>query len=177
MKNKLLYMAVFLTGLLLATSCKKDEIGGTLAESMSGEWYVTVVAVDADDNLVYSDDEFFGLGHIHLDTYNTSSNSVTEMWIDDNGNFWEFKGKVDIDMNAMTFSTSDSVQNLYYDMKFMIENGRILKGAATTPSGMPADSIVFNVNFNDDTYPVDYGFTSYRVAGYRYTGLVNDEDH
>ena len=63
---------------------------------------------------------------------------------------------------------------LAYDSKLTITNGKILPGAATTPSGMPADSIVFNVTFNDDTYPTDYGFDSYRVAGYRYTGFTKD---
>ena len=68
-----------------------------------------------------------------------------------------------------------------------ITDGKILNGAATTPSGMPADSIVFYVEFDDDYSPVDetmtdyeytptlYGFKNYRVSGYRYTGLANDD--
>ncbi len=79
------------------------------------------------------------------------------MWIDDNGNFWEFKNKINVDLKAMTFQATDA-QNVAYDSKLTITNGKILPGAATTPSGMPADSIVFNVTFNDDTYPTDYVF-------------------
>ena len=56
-----------------------------------------------------------------------------------------------------------------------ITDGKILKGAATTPSGMPADSIVFNVEFDDDPYPGAYGYKNYRVSGYRYTGFSNDD--
>lgn len=171
MKKTFLYMAILVSSILFFTSCQKDEIGGTATQDMAGEWYVTAAAVDASGNVV--DPDFFGLGHFHLDTYNTSSNSKTEMWIDDNGNFWEFKNKINVDLKAMTFQAIDA-QNVSYDSKVTITNGKILLGAATTPSGMPADSIVFNVTFNDDTYPADYNFDSYRVAGFRYTGFTKD---
>lgn len=172
MKNKFLYMAVILTGLFLITSCKKDEIGGTLAKEMAGEWYVTADAVDSEGNIVYED--FFGIGHFHLDSYNTSSNSMTQMWLDDNTNFWEFKMKVDINLDGKTFQITDA-DNAYYESKVTVTNGKILLGAATTPGGMPADSIIFNVTFDDDTYPEDYGFATYKIAGFRYTGLANDD--
>ena len=174
MKKIFLYTVLLISGLVFITSCEKDEIGGTATEKMAGEWYVTVIAVDADGNTVYSDDELFGIGHFHLDTYNTSSNSMSELWVNDNGNFWDFKVKANIDLNALTFQATDA-QNEAYDSKVTITNGKILYDAATTPSGMPADSIVFNVNFNDDTYPADYGFDSYKVSGFRYTGFTGDE--
>lgn len=173
MKNFKIYVLLFFLGLSIV-SCKKDEIGGTNGEKTAGEWYVTLVAVDAEGNVVYEDDELFGIGHFHLDTYNTSTDNPNEMWIDDNENFWETKGKISVDPNALTFSGTD-VQNEYYDSKFTVANGKILLGAATTPSGMPADSIVFNLNFSDDDYPEDLGFSSYRVAGFRYTGFEADE--
>ncbi|WP_372773229.1 lipid-binding protein [Mangrovibacterium sp.] len=172
MKKIFLYTAVLFSGLFFITSCEKDEIGGAATEAMAGEWYVTADAIDADGNIVYED--FFGIGHFHLDTYNTSANSTTEMWINDNGNFWEFKNKIDIDLSSMTFEAVD-VQNEAYDSQLTILDGKILTGAATTPSGSVADSIVFTVLFNDDTYPTSYGFDRYRVAGFRYTGLTADE--
>lgn len=173
MKKILLYTAVLVASVLFMTSCEKDQIGGTATQEMAGDWYVTAVAVDSVGNVVYTDDELFGLGHFHLDTYNTSSNSSTEMWINDNGTLWDFKTKMNIDLNAQTFQAIDA-QNEAYDSKLTITNGQILYGAATTPSGMPADSIVFNVSFNDDTYPAQYGYKEYRVAGYRYTGFTKD---
>jgi hypothetical protein len=171
MKKIFLYTAVLVTSLLFITSCEKDEIGGTATQKMAGEWYVTADAIDSVGNVVYTD--FFGIGHFHLDTYNTSSNSTSEMWINDNGNFWDFKTKMNIDLNAQTFQISDA-QNVAYDSKLTITDGKILYGAATTPSGMPADSIVFNVSFNDDPYPAQYGYKEYRVSGYRYTGFTKD---
>jgi len=174
MKKIFLYTALLISGLLLITSCKKDPIGGTATEKMAGHWYVTAVAVDSSDNLVYSDDQLFGIGHFHLETYNDAANSSTKMWVNDNGNFWDFKVKVNVDLNSLTFQV-DTAQNVAYDCKVTIMNGKILPGAATTPSGVAADSIVFNVSFNDDTYPADYGYAYYRVAGFRYTGFTRDE--
>lgn len=176
MKKILFYL--FILGLfpLLTISCEKDEIIGTVTEDMAGEWFVTVVAVDDAGNVVYEDEDLYGLGHFHLDTYNTSADNESQMWIDDNGNFWEFKVKMNINFAAKTFQAA-AAQNEYYDCQVTITDGKILENAATTPTGMPADSIVFHVNFSDDTSPVDYGFAKYRVAGFRYTGFANDEDH
>lgn len=173
MKKLFLYAAVLVSSLLFITSCEKDEINNTATEKMAGEWYVTGVAVDANGAVVYEDADLYGKGNFHLDTYNTSSNSTTEMWINDNGNFWDFKTKIAIDLNTMTFQATDA-QNEAYDSKLTITDGKILYGAATTPSGTPADSIVFTVTFSDDTAPADYGFAAYRIAGFRYTGLAND---
>lgn len=174
MKKILIYTVVLVVSLFFTVSCEKEEIGGTATEEMAGEWYVTVVAVDADGNVVFEDDDLFGIGNFHLDTYNTSSNSPTEMWVDDHGNFWDFKVKAIADLGTKNFQGTD-LQNEYYDVLVNISDGEIIYDAATTPGGMPADSIMFNVTFGDDTYPEDFGFDTYRVAGYRYTGLTNDD--
>ena len=50
-----------------------------------------------------------------------------------------------------------------------------MKGAATTPSGMPADSIYFELKLIDDAIAAAYGYDSYQVCGFRYTGFAADE--
>ena len=155
------------------TSCEKEEIGGTATQALAGEWYVTADAVDKYGNVL--EEDFFGIGHFHVNTYNTAANVPNEIWVDDLGNFWEFKIKASADVNNCTFSTPDSVANVYYDCKVLIEGGKILPDAATTPHGTAADSIVFYVSFNDDTYPEEFGFAKYRISGYRYTGLASDD--
>lgn len=172
MKKILLYTLMLFAGLTFLASCEDEEIGTTETVSMAGEWYVTVKAVDADENIIYDDP--FGNGTFHLDTYNTASNSTTEMWIDDNENFWEFKNRITVDLASMTFYATDA-QNETYDCLVDITNGQILYDAATTPSGSVADSIVFNVSFSDDGYPAAYGYDHYRIEGFRYTGLTADE--
>jgi hypothetical protein len=60
----------------------------------------------------------------------------------------------------------------YEDIKVKITEGKILLGAATTPSGMPADSIYYKIQFDDDGVG---GTEIYVVHGYRHTGLANDD--
>lgn len=161
---------VWLFSLLLfvLAGCEKDEIGNTATEALAGEWYVTVDAVDSNGNVVAED--YFGMGHIHINTYNTAANVATEMFVDDIKNFWDFKVRVNCDVNALTFSTDGAVANEKYDCKVIIENGKVTVGGATTPHGTPADAIEFVVVFSDD----DPGMR-YKVSGYRYTGLAEDD--
>ncbi len=172
MKKVIYYLTMICAGVLFA-SCEKDEIGGTATEALAGEWHVTVDAVDDAGNLVMSDP--FGLGKTMVITYNTVENVSNRMYVSDLGNFWDYTAVVNADCNALTFSSDGDVQNEAYDCLVNIEDGRMLPGAATTPSGMPADSIVYYVSFSDDNYPAAYGYSKYKVSGYRYTGFAADE--
>ncbi len=162
---------------MLFTACDKDEAGGTATQAMAGEWYVSVDLVDDNGDLFYSGVDFFGLSeHMLLNTYNTAANSSTEMYVDDLGNFWDYKVRVNCNVKSLTFSSNGAVANeAYDDCDVTIEDGKIMYGAATTPHGTPADSIVFYVSFSDDSYPDYYGYAKYKVSGYRYTGLTSDD--
>ena len=69
-----------------------------------------------------------------------------------------------------TFSTTGFVDNVTYESKVKITDGKILEGAALTPSGMPADSIVYMIQFDDDPD----GLT-YKVSGFSRTGFPADD--
>lgn len=171
--KKAIYLLMLGVGVMFA-SCEKDEIGGTATEALAGEWQLTVDAVDDAGNVVLSDP--FGLGVILGLTYNTVDNVANKMYVSDLGNFWDYKAVVNCDCNALTFSTDGEVQNeAYDDCMVSIEDGKMLPGAATTPSGMPADSLVYYVSFSDDDNPAIYGYTKYKVSGYRRTGFAADE--
>lgn len=170
--KKAIYLLMMCAGVLFLASCEKDEIGGTTTEALAGEWYVTVDAVDANGTVLYED--VFGLGHQLIYTYNTAANVPTDLYMDDMGNIWEYKVRMKSDINSLTFKTEGAVDNEYYDCKVTIEDGKILPGAATTPHGTPADSIVYYVTFSDDDY-VPSVYSKLKVAGYRYTGLAEDE--
>lgn len=148
--------------------CEKDEIGNTATVSLAGEWYVTVDAADEGGNVIAED--CYGMGHIHMNTYNTAANTPTEMYVDDIKNFWDFKVRVKSDVNTLTFTSGGAVPNEKYDCNVTIDDGKILLGAATTPHGTPADSIVYYVSFSDDEPGMRY-----KVSGYRYTGLAEDD--
>lgn len=157
-------------------SCQKDPIGGTALQEMSGQWYVTADAVDANGALPAEDyADFFGAGSFLVLTYNTSADTENELIVDDLGNFWEFKVKAACNLGAKTFGNSAEVANLAYDCNVKLWNGKIVKDGATTPSGMKADYIEFEVSFDDDDYPEQYGYDHYKIHGYHYTGFVNDD--
>jgi len=151
---------IMLLGVMVITSCKKEaEIGGTAVKDMSGEWF-----------LRYSDDggETWS-DYTHFSTYNTASNSTSEMWLDDLETFWQMKGKVSVDFTNKTFSGTD-IENQYYDSQFTIMDGKVLKGAATAPaSGAKTDSLYFKATFSDDPG------AEYILAGYKKTGFLEDE--
>ena len=142
----------------------KEEPGGTNIEKMAGKWDVTVNVVDASGNVLYEDP--YGMGVITIYTYNTSDNNTTEMWLDDDHQFWAFKMKVGINYEARSFSCPSKDYDADGTGQAEVTNGKILEGAAKNLHGMPNDSIVFDIKFSDD----DYEFI-YRIAGQRYTGF------
>jgi len=159
MKRKnILY--TLLAGLMIVFlgSCQKEElVGGTATKDMSGDWFV----------------QLDGAGdYYHFSTYNTAANSSTEMFIDDLKSFWEMKGKVAINQSNMTFSGA-AVGNTYYESKFTLTDGVILKNAAKAAgSKAKTDSIRFKVTFSDDK-PANGNV--YTFSGYKRTGFLEDE--
>ena len=154
------------------TSCEKEEIGGTATESMAGDWYVTCDAVDENGDVVPGFEDLFGLGRFHILTYNTAANTGDQLYVDDLGEFWEFKVKATSNINAMTFATNGAVANeAYEDCDVTITGGKILPKAGRQNNGSPADSIVFYVSFSDDDDPS----TIYKISGIRYSGLEEND--
>lgn len=154
-------------------SCEKEEIGGTAVQDMCGEWYVQVDGVDANGNVTYEDP--FGMGYFPLYTYNTNANVPTEMYVDDDGNFWAFRVKVNVDYANKTFNVSTGVDD-YYGILVDIVNGSIVKDGAKSPAGYTADSISFMVAFEDDDN-IGAGYWDYLwIHGYRRTGLDGGYD-
>lgn len=158
MKNKLLILLAFLTiGLMSCDLGDDPDPGGTATQAVAGEWYTTFnVAGDV------------GGGYSLITTSNTAANVANEFLITDNGNQWDYKVKSPLNLDAKTFGGTD-LQNIAYDIKVNITDGKILPGAATTTGGNVTDSIYFKIEFTDDPG------TIYEVAGYRRTGFLEDE--
>ncbi len=173
--KKVLYVLTLASALLLS-SCAKEEPGGTAVEQMAGQWYVEVVGCDADGSVLYEDEDLFGLGRFILLTYNTNANSSSEMYIDDQANFWEFKVRVDINQNDMTFSNAKGTKSevVDYEIETVISNGSIVKNGTKTSSGRVADAIEFDIAFEDDDYAGVY-YDHLHIRGWRYTGFTEDD--
>jgi hypothetical protein len=99
-------------------------------------------------------------GPYEIKSYN-SAFGKDSIWIDDyastssNGNFWSFKVKTAVDVNAKTFSTVGSTNAIpKYGIKIIVSNGKIIG----------TDSITMNIVFADDPT------TTYVLAGHREVG-------
>lgn len=155
-------------------SCEKDtEPGGTAIEKMAGTWEVTWEAKN--DQGIWED--ILG-GTVELNTYNTSANIPTEMWINESY-ITNTPLKVTTDYKSRTFllpaetiikaNANNKIEALWREdaITVTITDGKTLEKAATTPSGMPADSIVFFLNVK--------GVGTYKIAGFRRTGFAEDK--
>lgn len=153
---------------LALNSCSQDEPEMTATVALAGQWYVTVDLADANGNVVMEDP--YGLGRMMHLTFNTSANIPTEMFVSDNGTFWDYQVRVSCDVNNLTFGNSDWAENLKSDSQVKIWNGKVVKNGGKQNNGSPADTIEYLVQFSDD----EDGYV-YKVSGIRYSGLVEND--
>jgi hypothetical protein len=137
----------------------EPEVGGTKVQAMAGEWWISVLVGGTD----------IGAGYHLITTSNTAANTATDLLLDDGG-LWPAKVVANVDIRALTFSPATNLDNKYSSViKVSIIEGKILKGAATTPGLNKTDSIYVKFEFSDDPG------TQYEYAGYRRTGFQEDE--
>jgi len=157
--KKISYLFLSFALITSFTSCEPEEsvpdVSPIQIEALSGGW---VVDITRNGELQTN---------ISMDTYATADNLTTEMWIDDQNNYYGLKTKVNLDFASKTFSSTDS-DELYYGVTVTVSDGVITTGGATAPSGTVVDSISFSVVFSDDPDGV-WGF-----SGYKKTGQIGD---
>lgn len=159
--------------LLIITSCdiKEDFVNEeSKVVEMCGEWYVHY------DHHVYGLDPF-GWGYGSIITYNTSADNGLEMWLGDTDGFWTYQVKLPVKITDLTFGSQDTVINAVdgYDIKVLVQNGKIIKDISTRPSGAVADSIYFELWFEDLEDATGIASDTLFVSGYRRTGFLEDE--
>ena len=129
--KKIAYFAAALLFCSSVTSCEKEEIGGTATQSMAGQWYCTIDAVDDNGNPITQTldgspndgSNYFGLenGKTIVLTYNVADNNDSQMWVNilGVGNFakdydypgypdYDFCSVVNCDQQALTFSATEA---------------------------------------------------------------------
>jgi hypothetical protein len=165
--NKILFAALIATLLVCCTKKQPNyaslQTGNTGTVKMANEWWVNVSVKGNPGNL--SPTPFF------FTTYNTTSNSPDSLWIDDLGNFWNFKVTAVANYSALTFQVNGAINNYYLDT-VVIANGKILPKAGHSRAGNITDSIYMEAKFSDDN-PA-YGNT-YIIAGTARTGFDEDD--
>lgn len=154
--KKFIFAAVALITLVFS-SCEKEDVGGTATQAMSGDWVITFT----NGSQSYTAP--------HALTFNTSANVPDEIWVSDEGNFWDFQVKAKCDQSTMTFATDGWGPNVAYDCNVRITNGKIVVNGATLPSGRITDAISYDIEFDDDEPGAVW-----HATGYRYTGFAED---
>lgn len=143
----------FAAALLALAACSKDEIGGTAMQSMAGQWYCTVDAVDENGTPIKQGEDYWGVGRTLVLTYNVADNNSTQMWVNilGIGNFakdynnptypdYDMVTKVNCDQSAMTFSATESA-NIAEPVVWSHEDeeGNIVVDAQVDPMAVTID--------------------------------------
>lgn len=169
MKNILIF-AVLFACVFVACSTEEIDPGAAANNDLSGEWFVHY------DHSTFGPDPF-GVGYTKIVTSTTASESASDLIITDEGNFWEYRVKARMDVSSKTFGSSDTLRSFIEDndIKVLVRNGRIIEDAITTASGVEADSIYFEVWFEDLEGATGIPSDTLFVSGYRRTGFLEDE--
>lgn len=158
---------------MVVSSCdlKEDyEVEKSKVVEAAGQWFVMY------NHETFGEDPF-GAGFTALKTFNTSADDGTEIWLTDEGNFWDYKVKIPIDLGSLTFGSEDTVISAVadYDIKVIVRNGKIIKNASVQPSGATTDSIYFEIWFEDLQDATEIPNDKLLVSGFRRTGFLEDE--
>ena len=170
--KKILFYSLMITLLAIFNSCSEDpEIWQSSTADFDGNWFVRY---DSD-----TEADPFHAGFTTLFTYNTASDNGNEIWITDEAGFWDYKVTIPVNQGNMTFGSSSEVTSIVdgYGINVIIENGKIIKEAVKLPSGVIADSIYFEIWFEDLTYPDGSPLAKLFVGGHRKTGFHEDDHH
>lgn len=151
-------------------SCTEDpEVWDSKVLDLSGDWFVRY------DHEEYGEDPF-GKGFKPLMTFNTAKDDGTEIWITDDGSFWDYKVKVNVNASNLTFGSDQALVNSVdgYEIGVKIMNGKIIKNAVTQPSGYVSDSIYFEIWFEDLEDQTGIANDKLLVGGFKRSGFTED---
>lgn len=174
--KKIILALIIVATIASLNSCQKvKDAGATSAVKVANEWWVTLDSVGIQD--------YYGIGHLRISTYNTSANN-NNIWVDDNENLsqylpFSFKVNATADYSALTFSSSADAVNKYFDPTntdptappetVTITDGKIFPKMGHSKSGNVADSIHFKIEFSTDPG------TPYEINGVERTRFPQDD--
>jgi Lipid-binding putative hydrolase len=168
MKKYIIYLFSALLLTFSFVSCEEElEIWESSTAPLDGNWELRY------DHSYYGIDPF-GAGRMEHITFNTAENDGDSIWLDDKGNFWPYKVKVPCNINNLTFGTEDTLISVYDGIQVLIRNGVIVKNAITLPSKTVADSIYYEVWFEDLQGSTGIAGDTLFVSGYRMSGFAED---
>jgi hypothetical protein len=160
MKKALYLFILTISFSVLVSSCSKEpDVENTSTVNMSGDWWVETF----EDGSHFDDFQ-------RVFTHNTSDNSTTQLWVDDLGHIWPFKGKFDIDYATLSFKPKTGIANLSEPGKTIdVIEGKIIPKGGHSKTGVVVDSIYLKLKFSDG------GGSTYELKGHQRTGFFEDE--
>jgi hypothetical protein len=163
--RKIFYLLVLSIAFL--NSCKKSEYNPTTNATinMNGEWWAELYESD-DTTVIFAYEDF-----AHSFTTSNSSKNVNSELILDMSKLDNITSKsiVPINYSALTFNSNTTLLNLPDSTNTILLNeGKILKNAAHSPSNHVTDSIRIVFEFIDDPG------VKYVLKGYKDTGWPED---
>lgn len=172
--KKFIYSIFSLSLIVMLFSCEQEaEIWNSSTNGVDGNWYVYY------DHSAYGHDPF-NVGLSPLFTYNTAADNGQQIWLSDDGNFWDYKVRIPVNTSSLTFGGTDTVYSIVedYEIQVIVNNGVIVEDAVKLPSGVMADSIYFEVWFEDLAGATGIAGDTLFVSGFRKSGFQEDEpDH
>lgn len=133
------------------------DAGGTPTQTLNGEWFIDIIDEASGDVLVQ---------HILHKTYDSNDG---RMFVDDNKAGYYIKGKVDVNIPGLSFTTTNEENLADPGSTFNITNGKIIKNAAKSKDGNVVDSIYFKGEFSYDPGTIII------FSGHKRTGFLEDE--
>lgn len=159
--KKIYFLSAAVTILAFSSCQKKPDAGGTATQKLANEWWVKLY----DDGGTALTD--FG----HIATYNAAANT-NEIWVDDQGEIWDFKVKATANVSNLTFSANQAVSVIdQYNIKVNITEGKIIENGGHSKNGVLTDSIYMKIEFEDDPGSI------YSIRGHARTRFAEDDYH
>lgn len=157
--NKIAILSLLFFGI---TSCENDGYEdftqiNTPSVALNGEWYVDIIKESTGD--VIAQHTF----------HETSDDNNGKMYINDFKNGYWLKGKLNVNTTALTFNTANEPNLNDPGTTFTITEGKILKNAGKSKTGVVVDSIYFKAVFSYEPGVI------YIHSGTRRTGFEEDD--
>lgn len=171
--KKIFYSILSLTLVVSLFSCEEEaEVWDSSTLDYAGNWTVEY------NHAVYGEDPF-GAGFTSLFTYNTAADNGQQIWLEDAEEFWDYKVRIPVSADGMTFGSPDTIYSIIedYEIAVIVDSGRIVKDAVKLPSGVMADSIYFQIWFDDLAGATGIEEDRLLVSGYRISGFPEDDSH
>jgi hypothetical protein len=156
--NKIAIITILFFGI---TSCENNgyedyEQKISTSGALNGEWYIDVIK------------ESTGNVEVEHALHYTYDSNDGKMFIDDRKDGWYLKGKLNVDNKNLTFNVTDEANLNDLGSKFTITEGKILKNAGKSKTGVATDSIYFKAEFDYEPGVI------YIHSGHRRTGFEED---